>query len=250
MTYLDLVNAVLVRLRENTIDEGLLDSNPYYRSIGAHVNDAKDRVEDAWKWTHLRGIDFITASYMNDNTDAWVELPDSADNHYIITDLYNQETGQMLSRTSDARMRQLYSAIGSPPTLSSEFRGVPREYVYSRVGGDIVGVPATPSTNRYLTIFPAPTKDTPLSVGRFKHQPALVKHDDVLLVPSLPVYTLATASASRERGEIGGTPTSELFAIADSHLSDAIANDSAIVDGELDWYSAGYGWTNTNVGTA
>jgi hypothetical protein len=39
---------------------------------------------------------------------------------------------------------------------------------------------------------------------------------------------------------VGGTPTSELFPIADRHLADAIADDSALYANELDW------WANTN----
>ena len=90
-----------------------------------------------------------------------------------------------------------------------------------------------------------------LTVDRVSHQAALVAPDDVLLVPSLPVYTLATALASRERGEVGGTPTSELFAIADRHLSDAVAQDTSLYPTEMDWYSAGAaGWAQTNVGSA
>ena len=53
------------------------------------------------------------------------------------------------------------------------------------------------------------------------------------------MYTLATALASRERGELGGTPTSELFAIADSQLSDAIARDAQSYPNDIDWFYRG-----------
>ena len=91
MTYLELVNNVLVRLREDTLE---VDPNnpaaflkdPYYKSIGAHVNDAKDRVEDAWQWSGLRGADIVPL-----NTPApglallpSFPLPNSADNHYVL----------------------------------------------------------------------------------------------------------------------------------------------------------------------
>jgi hypothetical protein len=68
MTYLELINSVLVRLREDTITASQVNSDPYYRSIGAWVNDAKDRVEDAWQWTALRGTDVVPLDTPTTNT--------------------------------------------------------------------------------------------------------------------------------------------------------------------------------------
>ena len=108
------------------------------------------------------------------------------------------------------------------------------------------------SGNIQIIVYPVQelTSTDTLIVDRVSHQQTLANASDRLLVPSLPVYTLATALASRERGEVGGTPTSELFAIADRHLSDAIAQDSSLYPDELDWYSAGGDWVNTNVKNA
>jgi len=80
-----------------------------------------------------------------------------------------------------------------------------------------------------------------------RKQDRLVNATDVLKVPPLPVFTLATALASRERGETGGTATSELFAIADRYLSDAIAYDTALYANEMDWFVEEPRWVRTNV---
>ena len=45
MTYLQLVNSVLRRLREDEVDT--VDQNSYSKLIGEYVNDAKRAVEDA-----------------------------------------------------------------------------------------------------------------------------------------------------------------------------------------------------------
>ena len=51
MTYLELVNEVLVRLRESTV--ATVGQTAYSRLIGLYVNDAKRQVEDAWDWEAL-----------------------------------------------------------------------------------------------------------------------------------------------------------------------------------------------------
>ena len=48
MTYLQLVNAVLARLREDSVAS--VSTSAYSRLIGKFVNDAKRQVEDAWDW--------------------------------------------------------------------------------------------------------------------------------------------------------------------------------------------------------
>ena len=52
MTYLNLVNSVLRRLRENEVST--VQSDNYSKLIGDIVNDAKDLVESAWDWSALR----------------------------------------------------------------------------------------------------------------------------------------------------------------------------------------------------
>ena len=52
MTYLQLVNKVLVRLRENEVST--VSENSYSKLIGEYVNDAKRDVQNAWDWTGLR----------------------------------------------------------------------------------------------------------------------------------------------------------------------------------------------------
>jgi len=246
MTYLELINNVLVRLREASITAAQVDSNPYWASIGAHVNDAKDRVEDAWQWGALRGTDTFAVSDLEANVvGKYICLPDSADNHYIIKRIlsYPNTTGaesfdgtRLNMRWVDInRMRRNYQ------TPSQAVSGQPQEFVPSGVA-TTARYPASQTGNIQIEMYPVPTDDSGvgdfwIEVDRVAHQAPLVTHNTQLLVPSLPVCTYATALASRERGEVGGTPTSELFAIADRHLGDAIAQDSALYPAELDWYA-------------
>ena len=52
MTYLEAVNSVLRRLREDEVVS--VSANPYSKLVGELVNDAKRLVEDAWDWSSLR----------------------------------------------------------------------------------------------------------------------------------------------------------------------------------------------------
>ncbi len=88
MTYLELINNVLIRLREDTIIAQDVDADPYYRVIGAMVNDAKDRCEDAWQWSYLRGTDLIQVAQDQIN----VTLPNSFDSHYILRRAFSSDT--------------------------------------------------------------------------------------------------------------------------------------------------------------
>lgn len=259
MNFLDLINAVLTRLREDKIDETFLVSpDPYISVIGSHVNDAKDHVENAWDWSQLRGTDFLTVPQgdpIDPENDLYlqvqpgqvtVEFPDSNDNHYNLKRIFVRENGNFLRAYSIPQMRQRYAGVyvnpGNAPT------GTPFAYSFADVNKT--------TGNQQCTLYPIPDKAYSLEIDRVKHQdpyvfrtgdPATDNWEDELKVPSLPVYSYATALASRERGEVGGTPVSELFRIADSHLSDAIALDSARFVEEMDWFSEEIAWHNTNV---
>ena len=59
MTYLDLINGVLRRLRENTVTTA--NETDYSQLVGELVNDAKKQVELAHKWSALRStVTFAT----------------------------------------------------------------------------------------------------------------------------------------------------------------------------------------------
>ena len=58
-TYLDLINDVLVRLREPQVLS--VSQNTYSSLIGKLINDAKREIEDSWNWDVLRStVSFTT----------------------------------------------------------------------------------------------------------------------------------------------------------------------------------------------
>ena len=60
MTYLELVNNVLRRMREDEVST--VAENTYSKMVGDFVNDAKNIVEAAWDWSGLRTTLTITTT--------------------------------------------------------------------------------------------------------------------------------------------------------------------------------------------
>jgi hypothetical protein len=228
MTYLDLINAVLIRLREAKADVGNVDSNPYYAAIGSFVNDAKQLVEDTWDWSALRGSDSI----MITQGQSIIQLPNSQNTNYNLFSVLNASTGLFLSQVTDDEGFAVYQDDLSNPVA----QGSPNAWFhYDAYWNPSSDADSSNGLQQIRLVAPSDASYT-LKAFRACRQAPLTQWDQRLKVPAAPVYTLATALASRERGEVSGTPTSELFAVAKTTLSDAIAIDSAKYPEELIWY--------------
>ena len=59
MTYLEAINKVLRRLREDEVASP--DTSSYSKLIGEFVNDANRLVEDSWDWTVLRTVSPVSS---------------------------------------------------------------------------------------------------------------------------------------------------------------------------------------------
>lgn len=236
MTYLDLINAVLVRLREERVTASTFDLNPYSRVIAAAVNDAKRQVENAWNWSANRHVATITVTAGNNI----IQLPNSVDTAYVPLRVANADTKVWLQEATGTAMDNIYN-VATAPT------GVPTKWAsYHNYWND--ANESDPFNGRMqLRLNTSVDVDTDFDVYHTRQQGDLVDSSNVLKIPSLPVFALATALASRERGEIGNTPSSELFGLAAQYLSDAIANDSARFPDDLLWYVAGDISSQTNV---
>lgn len=221
MNFLDLINQVLVRLREDTVTTATFQSDPFFRVIGAAVNDAKRACEDSWQWSQLRST--VDLNVLQGQR--VVTIPNTADRQMVIKHILVRETGAFMQPVTQAWMDNVYRNVANEAVDQNP------PYYY----GWAVDEPT--SGNQQIEIYPPPNKDYTLAIEHYKPQENLVDWDDRLLIPSLPVYSLATALASRERGEVGNTPTSALFQMASTTLSDAIAYDSAKFPEELDWWS-------------
>ncbi len=210
MTYLQLVNKVLVRLRENEV--ATVSENNYSKLIGEYVNDAKRDVQNAWDWTGLRNTLTVDTQA---NVFNYV-LTDS-DNTIKILDVTNDSQNCFLRYQTSRWFDEAFLDFPSVPKGTTQF------YSFNGINGvDLYPIPDAEYTLRFNVVLR--TKD-------------FTADADVLNIPSTPVIQLATAMAARERGETGGASAAELMAIADSTLADAIAMDAALHPEETIWYS-------------
>jgi len=214
MTYLNLVNSVLRRLRENEVSTVSFDT--YSKLIGDIVNDAKDLVESAWDWSSLRTTLAINTVADTSN----YSLTGSADKVKELNVINDTSNLVMQYQTNNWFDEQYY--INTPAT------GAPNYYTYG--GVDTNG-------DQTIDVYPKPDAVYALRVDVVKRNAVLSADTDTLDVPENPVIQLAVALATRERGETGGTSTAEYFQIANKYLGDAIAHDAGRHPEELIFYT-------------
>jgi len=204
MTYLDLVNNVLRRLRETEVSS--VQSNSYSKLIGDLVNDAKDLVETSWDWSALRTTLTITTT-----ADVF--------NYSLTGSQNNIKELNVLNDTSNLIMQyQTNNWFDSQFLLGNPVSGAPLYYTYNGVdtNGDTL-----------IDVYPKPDGVYSLRFNCALRNGDLSADTDTIKIPSMPVVHLAVAFASRERGETGGTSSAEYFSMANKYLSDAIAMDAA-----------------------
>ena len=212
MTYLQLVNSVLRRLREDEVDS--VAQNSYSKLVGEFINDAKRSVEDAWDWSALRTTLTVTTQENVFN----YNLTGSQDRIKVL-DVVNDTSDWFLEYRAAHWMTKAY-LIDTPPI------GAPQFYSWNCI--DTNGDSA-------VDVYPSPDGVYEIRFNVVLREADLVQDTDKMFIPSSPVIQLATALGARERGETGGTAAVELFVLADKTLSDAVALDAAKHPEETIW---------------
>lgn len=213
MTYLELINDVLVRLREKEVTSVTADS--YTKLIGKYVNDIKTQVESAYNWNSLTAT--ITVPTV---ADVYNYVLTDAGTNFKVMDVINDTDNFDMQYADNKRMNAYF--LEEPIQQAS-----PRYYNFNGTqDGDIL-----------VDIYPVPEKVYQLRFNFFLPQPKLVNASDVILVPGDVVALGAYAKAIVERGEDAGMQSSEAYQLYRSALADAIAIESGQFPGELNWYA-------------
>jgi hypothetical protein len=201
MTYLELVNAVLTRLREPTVSTVALSS--YSSLIGKFVNDAKRQVEDAYDWNVLGQEKTVTTV-----ADTYIySLPGVGQKFRVSSDPLNTTSNVVMQNISVADMRQKQNFT---PIVTN----IPSQYCFEGVDGNgdaqvqLYGRPDGVYTIKFFVTIP---------------QAALTSDSTSILVPDVLVEQNAYARALVERGEDGGLNSSEAYNLYRSMLSDYIS---------------------------
>ena len=218
MTYLELVNAVLRRLRESEVStvQGVGNTNSYARLIGDFINEAKNQVEVAWDWSALRSTLTLTTIPNTFN----YELNGSR-NNFKILDVWN-DTSDIEMKYKDAYWFNRELLTATPQS------GEPVFYNFNGVSAD---------GDAQVDIYPVPDGTYSLLFNVSMRNRVLNDDNDVIYVPHRPVVLLALAMAIEERGEDGGQQSVNAYGMATSALADEIAYDAARHSEDTVWYS-------------
>lgn len=212
MTFLDIINRVLVRLRE--LAATTPTDNDYVTLVGYLVNDAKKTVEEAWDWSALRTTLTVSAT-ISDNSYTLT----GAGTNFKLLDVYNST---QLSRMQLITQNDMNDRIN----LNTAATGAPSHFSYN-------GVDA--SGDQKIIIYPTPDGSYTLKFDAIVREAELTLATDTTALPHQPIIMIAWAMAARERGETGGTAAQELFGLSDRYLGDAISLDASRYQAELTW---------------
>lgn len=212
MTYLELVNGVLSRMREDTVTTVASSGDVVVDIVADFVNDAKETVERAHTWNAL-SYDWSLTTAAGTAKYALADAGRYANVENVVDDL-----GNSLHITSRPYV-QARTSVGQA-----------RPHYYLPSGVDASG-------DLQLQLHPVPDAAYNYTVYGYKLTPALSADNDALLVDSKSVLYLALAYALRERGEVGGQTAAEVFAMAGQYLSDAISLDASLNQLDDIWYS-------------
>lgn len=215
-TYLDLVNDVLVRLREPTVNT--VSNNEYSALIGKLVNDAKREVEDSWDWEVLKST--YTVNTVADTVS------------YTLTNSgFRFRVVEVSNDTEDWFMAYRPAKFFSENLLltSTPLRGAPEFYCPNGndVNGDLV-----------MDVFPKPDGVYVLRFSGFTPEPELTTDSATTKLPKSPIVQLAWAKAIEERGEDGGINVSSQYAVAKQSLADHISIEAGRRPDDTIWYPA------------
>ena len=215
MTYLNLVNNVLRRLREEEVNT--VNENSFSTMVGDFVNDAKRIVEDATDWSGLR-----RTIQVETDPDIHGYILGGTQNRGRVLDVVNMTSKFFMEYKTAHEMNHLF--LVDEPDVST-----PRFFSYN--GSDDT------SGDTKIDLYPIPDGIYDLHFNMVVPQEDLTTDDQLLKIPAHPIIHLAVALLARERGETGGTSAAEYFQIANKYLSDAVAMDASKHPEEMVWYS-------------
>jgi hypothetical protein len=210
-TYLDLVNDVLIRMREPEVTT--VNENTLSKLVGRLVNDAKRQVEDAYAWNALTDTLIIeteaeTYGYVLTGSGTRFKVIDAQDN------------------TNKAVINPLSTKLMSQYLLNNTNPGNPMYYNFN-------GIHSTGDTK--VDFYPVPNAGLTLYFNLYIPEPELTSDTATMLVPKEPVVLGAFARALVERGEDGGLNSSEAYGLYKASLADAIAIESSRYVEEETW---------------
>lgn len=198
-TYLELVNDVLIRLRETEVQT--VNQNSYSKLIGKFINDGKRQVEDSYDWNVLRNSLSLNTV---DNVFKYTLVGSGI--RFKVFSVSNDTDNYNLDLASAAYMNKLF--------LQTTEKGPPQYYNFNGVDNN---------NDTQVDLFPIPDDVYNIDFNVIKPQAELSTDNTIMLVPNEPVIFYAYARALAERGEDGGITAGEAYQLYLQSLADHVA---------------------------
>jgi hypothetical protein len=212
MNYIQLVNDVLIRLREPEATS--ISDNAYVKLIAKYVNDSKRVVEDSYNWNALS--DTLSATT---TADVFNYVLVGSGQRFRVIDVINDTQNSFVELASTKWMDQQF-------LMTTPQKGSPAYYNFNGVNSN---------GDTQVDLYPVPNGAYNLRFNIIKPQVPLAVNADTLLVPEEPVILGALARAQAERGEDGGVQAGETYQLMKQSLADAIALESGRYLEEQEW---------------
>ena len=203
MTFLQLVNDVLIRLRETQVST--VTETSYSTLIGKFVNDAKRQIEDSYAWNVLGQTVTITTT-----SGTYIYSLTGAGQKFQVMDALNTTSNVGLQNISFVQMNRFQNLV---PAIS----GIPEYYSFDGVDGN---------GDTKVVLYARPDGVYTIPFALTVPQATLVDGGTSVLVPDVLVVQNAYSRALVERGEDGGLNSSEAYQLYRSMLADYIALES------------------------
>lgn len=203
MNYLEIVNNILNRLRENEVSS--VSETPYSKLIGSLVNVVKREVEDKWDWSALRTTLTATTSAGLFN----YVLVDSTTRIKVL-DMFNDTDNIIMQQRSTKWFDRQF-------LMTNPENGSPFYYNFN-------GVDANGDTQ--VDFYPIPDGVYSIRINCIIPQEKLVSNTDTPLVPVDILIEGVIARAISERGDDGGYQEQE------QRYRDMLADYIAIESGQ------------------
>ena len=211
MTFLQLVNEVLARLRESSVAS--VTTNAYSTMIGKYINDTKQQVEAAWIWDELNTTLTVTTAAGTSN--------------YVVTGIGRKFKNVVVNDSTNKSplMNVSMQWIRDQQQLSTVQNANPSYYAWNGTNG----------TDSKIEFYATPNGVYTIYVHAYIPQADLSADADVLTIQSEAVVAGAYARALVERGEDGGLSSSEAYGLYKGILADQIALEASRQAENQEW---------------
>lgn len=212
-TKLQIINAVLPRMREATVATS--SSTTYAALVSTVLNSVKTEIEFAWQWRQLRDTYNVTVV---PGTTSY-SLTGSGQFGQII-DAWNTTTNLPLDRGTTAGFNEKFFGQATVQ------RGDVTEY-------NPVGLDA--SYDVQIDTWPNVTRSNALKVNVYTPAADPATDATVILIPNQVLIEGIIANLIAERGDDNGTAVQAQMQLYQRMLADAIASDAGHDPSESDW---------------